>query len=149
MRIVASITQPSVIDQILAHLRARAATAAHGGARSPPSTRGPSGPGATRIPAAAYRPLESHSDAPLTRGGAFGVRVSPTGASDRSPLRPGAHGQRRPDGHPGAAAGRDQAAAHLAALAGSVIAPDVRRILNRARLNFLSCARGDYESMKS
>ena len=36
------ITQPSVIDQILTHLRTRAATAAHADARSPPSTRGPS-----------------------------------------------------------------------------------------------------------
>jgi len=33
-------TRTSVIDQILAHLRARAAPAAHAGARSPPSTRG-------------------------------------------------------------------------------------------------------------
>jgi len=55
MRIVAFITQPSVIDQILAHLRPRAATAAHADARSPPSTRGPSGPGATRRPAAAHQ----------------------------------------------------------------------------------------------
>ncbi len=43
-----------VIDQILAPLRPRAATAAHAAARSPPSTRGPSGPGATRRPAAAH-----------------------------------------------------------------------------------------------
>ena len=55
MRIIASITQASVIDQILAPLRPRAATAAHADARSPPSTRGPSGPGATRRPAAAHR----------------------------------------------------------------------------------------------
>jgi len=55
MRLVAFITQPSVIDQILAHLRTRAATAAHGDARSPPSARGPSRPGATRRPAAAQR----------------------------------------------------------------------------------------------
>jgi hypothetical protein len=55
MRLVAFITQPSVIDQILAHLRTRAATAAHGGARSPPSTWGPSGPGATRRPAAIHQ----------------------------------------------------------------------------------------------
>jgi len=55
MRIVAFITQPSVIDQILSHLRARAATAAHADARSPPSTRGPSGPGASRRPAAAHQ----------------------------------------------------------------------------------------------
>jgi len=55
MRIVAFITQASVIDQILAHLRTRAATAAHAAARSPPSTRGPSGPGLTRRPAAAHQ----------------------------------------------------------------------------------------------
>ena len=55
MRIIAFITQASVIDQILAHLRTRAATAAHAAARSPPSTRGPSGPDATRRPAAAHQ----------------------------------------------------------------------------------------------
>ena len=55
MRIVAFLTQPSVIDQILTHLRTRAATAAHADARSPPSTRGPSAPGATRRSAAAHR----------------------------------------------------------------------------------------------
>jgi len=59
MRIVAVITQASVIDQILAHRRTRdATTAAHAAARSPPSTRGPSGPGATRRPAAAHRTRE-------------------------------------------------------------------------------------------
>jgi len=55
MRIVAFITQPSVIDQILTHLRSRATTEAPGGARSPPSTRGPSAPSTTRRPAAAHR----------------------------------------------------------------------------------------------
>ena len=55
MRIIACITQASVIDQILAPLRPRAATEAHAAARSPPSTRGPSGPGLTRRPAAAHR----------------------------------------------------------------------------------------------
>jgi hypothetical protein len=55
MRIIACITQASVIDQILAHLRPRAATATHAAARSPPSTRGPSRPGATRRPVAAHR----------------------------------------------------------------------------------------------
>jgi len=39
MRLVACITPPSVIDQILAHLRPRVEAAAHGAARSPPSTR--------------------------------------------------------------------------------------------------------------
>jgi hypothetical protein len=37
MRIVAFITQTSVIDQILTHLRTRAAHATHAGARSPPA----------------------------------------------------------------------------------------------------------------
>ena len=41
MRLVAFITQASVIDQILTHLRTRAAHATHAGARSPPSTRAP------------------------------------------------------------------------------------------------------------
>ena len=54
MRIVACITQASVIDRILTHLCARASTAAPGGARSPPSTRRPSGPGAARRPAVAH-----------------------------------------------------------------------------------------------
>jgi len=66
------------------------------------------------------------------------VRVRPTGASDRCPRRPDAHGPRRPDGHRGAAAGGGQAAARRPALAGSAIAPYVRRILDQARLNFLS-----------
>jgi len=53
MRIVAFITQASVIDQILAHLRTRASRAAHAthaGARSPPSTRAPASRGASRSP---------------------------------------------------------------------------------------------------
>ncbi len=54
MRVVAFITQASVIDQILAHLRTRGSPTAPGGARSPPSTRRPSGPGAARRPAAAH-----------------------------------------------------------------------------------------------
>jgi hypothetical protein len=50
MRIVAFITQASVIDQILAHLRTRPAHAPHAGARSPPSTRAPATRGASRAP---------------------------------------------------------------------------------------------------
>ncbi len=50
MRIVAFITQTSVIDQILTHLRTRAAHATHAGARSPPSTRAPASRGASRSP---------------------------------------------------------------------------------------------------
>jgi hypothetical protein len=41
MRIVAFITQASVIDPILTHLRTRATAATHGAARSPPPTRAP------------------------------------------------------------------------------------------------------------
>lgn len=58
MRIVAFITQASVIDRILTHLRTRAATAAaaaYPGARSPPSTRASSAPGARRRATAAHR----------------------------------------------------------------------------------------------
>lgn len=51
MRILAFITQTAVIDQILTHLRARAAPAAHA-ARSPPSTWAP----ASRSTARAARP---------------------------------------------------------------------------------------------
>jgi len=86
-----------------------------------------------------HYPAEA-SPTPRSRAGTFGVRVRPTGASDRSPRRPGAHGQRRPDGQRGAAAGGGQAAARRPALAWSAIAPYVRRILDRARLNFLSRA---------
>ena len=51
-QIVAFMTQPSVIDQILTHLRTRATTGAHAAAWRPPSSRGPSGPDAPRRPAA-------------------------------------------------------------------------------------------------
>ncbi len=50
MRIIACITQASVIGQILTHLRTRAATGARTGARSPPTTRAPATLGATRRP---------------------------------------------------------------------------------------------------
>ena len=50
MRIVACITQTSVIDQILTHLRTRASREAHAGPRSPPSTRAPASLGASRAP---------------------------------------------------------------------------------------------------
>jgi len=55
MRVVACITQASVIDQILTHLRPRAAPAASAAARSPPSTRAPTSRDASRVsrPAAA------------------------------------------------------------------------------------------------
>ena len=50
MRIVAIITQTSVIDQILTHLRTHASREAHAGPRSPPSTRAPASRGASRAP---------------------------------------------------------------------------------------------------
>ena len=50
MRILAFITQTSVIDQILAHLRGRSARESHAGPRSPPSTRAPASRGASRAP---------------------------------------------------------------------------------------------------
>jgi len=55
MRIVACITQASVIDQILTHLRPRAAAQDRPGARSPPSTRVPSKPRARRRPSSRRR----------------------------------------------------------------------------------------------
>jgi len=118
MRIIACITQAAVIDQILAHRRTRAATATHAAARSPPSTRGPSGSGPHATTRRGPRGPLRLTPTPRPREGTFGVRVRPTGASDRSPRRPGAHGNRRPGGHRGAAAGGDQAAARRPALAG-------------------------------
>ncbi|MCZ8206470.1 MAG: hypothetical protein O9271_17885, partial [Gemmatimonas sp.] len=56
MRIVAFITQASVIDRILAHLRTRAAREAHGGPRSPPSTWAPTNRGASERPPPASAP---------------------------------------------------------------------------------------------
>ena len=50
MRIVAYISQTSVIDPILTHLRTRASRAAHAGPRSPPSTRAPASRGTARAP---------------------------------------------------------------------------------------------------
>ena len=65
MRIVACITQASVIDQILTYLRTRAAHGGHTGARSPPSTRAPASRAAVRAP----RPSpEDGPDAPPPRG---------------------------------------------------------------------------------
>ena len=71
MRIVACITRPSVIDQILTHLRTRATTAVHGRARRPPSTQGPSAPGAPhadprRLPISASRCSGNAVTTPVT-----------------------------------------------------------------------------------
>ena len=59
MRIVACITQAAVIDQILTHLRTRAATGAQPGARSPPATAASVGRGARRRPTASTAPLHA------------------------------------------------------------------------------------------
>ncbi|MDO8501789.1 MAG: transposase [Gemmatimonadaceae bacterium] len=56
MRIVAFITQTAVIDQILTHLRTRAAAEARPGARSPPSTGASVARGARRRPIASSAP---------------------------------------------------------------------------------------------
>jgi hypothetical protein len=50
MRVVTFITQASVIDQILTHLRTRAASTASAAARSPPSTRASASRGMSRAP---------------------------------------------------------------------------------------------------
>ncbi len=50
MRLVACITPPSVIDQILVHRGARVAREPHAGPQSPPSTRAPTSRGASRAP---------------------------------------------------------------------------------------------------
>jgi len=92
MRIIACITQVSVIDQILTHLRTsapphlrtRATHAARAGARSPPSPTGRNGRQATTRgdpPGALSRP-----PTPGRARGTFGVRVRLHAASDRPPL---------------------------------------------------------------
>jgi hypothetical protein len=60
MRLVAFITQTSVIDQILTHRRTRASREAHAGPRSPPSCRAPASP----CPARAPRPFAAPLTAP-------------------------------------------------------------------------------------
>jgi Putative transposase len=59
MRIVACITQSAAIDQILTHLRTRAASGDRRGARSPPSTVSPVARGASRRPTASSAPYHS------------------------------------------------------------------------------------------
>ena len=72
------ITQSLVIDQILTHLRTRASTAVHTGARSPPSSRAPSA-------GAANRSLSTPG--PHRDRTAGGPRAAPAGqrARDRPP----------------------------------------------------------------
>ena len=56
MRILAFITHTAVIDQILSHLRTRAAAGDRRGARSPPSTAAPAARGGNRRPTATSAP---------------------------------------------------------------------------------------------
>ena len=79
MRIVAFITQPSVIDQILAPLRTRAATAAHADAQNPPSTRDRRDRAPRDGPLRPTGPAEPHPDAPITRGDVRCARPSHRG----------------------------------------------------------------------
>ncbi len=80
MRIIACITQVSVIDQILTHLRTRATHAAHAGVRSPPLDPRTVG---TRHHAATRRdPPRPLSRAPIrppdTRPTTIGFPIPPT-----------------------------------------------------------------------
>ena len=73
MRVVAFITQLTVIDQILAHLRTRAAREAHAWPQSPPSTR-PHEPGRVTRPTPVRRRPACHlstAPPPATRRGPF------------------------------------------------------------------------------
>jgi hypothetical protein len=133
MRIVAFITQTAVIDQILTHLRARAAPAAHA-ARSPPIDPGPREPehGTRRMPG--RRRPDSH----------LRTRLRPP-ATTRGPLAcaavpPRRHRRlRRPWPPPRTAAGAaltapgreaGHAADSHAVRARSAIAPYVRRMVD-------------------
>ena len=98
MRIVAFITRASVIDQFLAHLRARLAPAAHTGARGP-HRRGPARhPPHARVRCRPDDPMSSRAphDAPRPRGDVRRARPS-LGASDSAP---------RGSGHPTLTAAR-------------------------------------------
>ena len=121
MRVVAFITQASVIDRILAHLRTRTSRVAHPGARSPPSTR------------------PRHPDAARGRSaGTFGVRGGPIGASCQLPPAPGpppGRRLRRPARRAGALAVTPTPARRCSR------GGRPRRILDRPRLNFLSGAK--------
>jgi len=94
MRIIAIITQASVIDEILAHRRTRAATAAHAAAaRSPPSTRDRLDPSPRDDPTRPIGPAESRLDVPAhVRGRSACASVPP-----RRPIGP--RGGRMPMGH--------------------------------------------------
>lgn len=95
MRLVACMTQPSVIDQILTHLRTHAAHAAHADARSR-HRRGPARAEVRHAPHARPpppRPSREYAppDAPPPAG-TFGVRGGPTAATPRSPPAPAGPG---------------------------------------------------------
>ena len=125
MRLVAFMPQASVIDQLLAHLRTRA---------RPPRPRPPH----------AYRPRR-----PAPQRGRVACAAVP----------PRRHrGRRRPQPPPLTAAGAARtapgreaghAATSHAVLARSAIAPDVRRMVDRPRLKFLSRRRKIYEAPAS
>jgi hypothetical protein len=138
MRIIAFITQASVIDQILTHLRTRATTGAPDGARSPPSTRAPATRGRhdrRRHP----RPPSTRADRPtrprLRSRGRVACAAVPLGH------RIGAHPPRAPrqghgTGRPARRAGAPNPAPPPARRSSRGGAP--RRILDQPRLNFLS-----------
>ena len=142
MRIVAFITQTSVIDQILAHFRARTARESHAGPLSP-YQRGPTRAGARHTPSARPpTPRPPHEYAPLERPAtpwgrsAFAalpprVRLVPAGLGhpEMIAVRTALKAPERDGGH---------AAARHAAPAKSPIALYARRIVDRPRLKFLS-----------
>ena len=105
MRIVACITEPSVIDQILTHLRTRAAREAHAEPQSPPSTRVAASREASRAP----RPFADAPAVPPARRIGPRRHRSPHGAR-RSHGPRGARTSRRARRHPpvGARAGGDR-----------------------------------------
>ena len=89
VRIATPSAQTSVIDQILAHFRARAARESHGEPRSPPTNAGPREPGHVTPPAPVRprpdRPMSTPPRTPRDPAGPFSVRGPPTGASNWSP----------------------------------------------------------------
>lgn len=131
MRIVAFITQRSVIDQIPTQRRTRATREAHAGARSPldvgtgrhaPTRGGPA------------RPL-STVRIPRRRAGTFAVGGGPTWASNRSPPAPCPRRCTGPDGPRGSSSKRmsRRRPPHLSARG-----EGTRHILPRPRSKFLS-----------
>ena len=88
MRVVAFITQPSVIDQILTHLRTRASRSGARRAAEPPIDAGPREPGGVTRPTPVRRRSAGHLSSartPRHHAGTFGVGGGPTGATDWPP----------------------------------------------------------------